>query len=102
VIWGSNLVWTNPQSWATTVIWGSDSIGTSYGDTVIRGSTGGVSPQNVAWKNLAGQTGAAGSTGANAVVRIPDVTARAVGFSWSCDERRVSVDARTGAFASAP
>ena len=38
------------------------------GDTVIWGSTGGVTPQNVAWKDLSGQTNATGATGANAVV----------------------------------
>jgi hypothetical protein len=63
VIWGSNLVWTNPQSWASTVIWGSNSIGQSNGTTVIWGSTAGLSPQNAAWKNLSGLIATAATTG---------------------------------------
>jgi serine protease AprX len=54
VIWGSSdLVWTNPQSWATAVIWGSDSIGTksaSDDEAVIWGSTSGMTEDNTAWK----------------------------------------------------
>jgi hypothetical protein len=42
VIWGSNVVWTDPQSWSTAVIWGSNSIGTTDGTAVIWGSTGGL------------------------------------------------------------
>jgi hypothetical protein len=31
------------------VVWGSDSIGTTNGDVVVWGSTGGMSPDTTAW-----------------------------------------------------
>jgi serine protease AprX len=52
VIWGSNVVWTDSQSWSTAVIWGSDAIGTTDGNAVIWGSTGGLNAQNAAWRDL--------------------------------------------------
>lgn len=58
VIWGSNVVWTDSQSWSTAVIWGSNSIGTSNGNAVIWGSTGGMTAQNAAWADLDGGTSA--------------------------------------------
>jgi hypothetical protein len=32
------------------VIWGSDAIGTTYGDAVIWGSTAGLTPETAAWR----------------------------------------------------
>jgi serine protease AprX len=52
VIWGSNVVWNDPQAWSNAVIWGSGSIGTTDGNAVIWGSTGGMTAQNTAWKDI--------------------------------------------------
>jgi hypothetical protein len=46
------VVWDDPSSWANTVIWGSNTIGVSNGETVIWGSTSGMSPATAAWSNL--------------------------------------------------
>jgi hypothetical protein len=54
VIWGSNIVWTDSQSWADTVIWGSDAVGHDYGSTVIWGSTNGLTASSAAWKDVNG------------------------------------------------
>jgi serine protease AprX len=52
VIWGSNVVWEDPQTWGNAVIWGAGSIGTTDGTAVIWGSTGGMTAQNTAWKDI--------------------------------------------------
>jgi serine protease AprX len=52
VIWGSNVVWEDPQTWGNAVIWGSGTIGTTDGTAVIWGSTGGMTAQNTAWKDI--------------------------------------------------
>ena len=72
VIWGSNTVWSDPQSWADTVIWGSDTVGTSSGKTVIWGSTSGATPDTIAFKNVQGSTTSTGSSvTANSVSKNP-------------------------------
>ena len=52
IIWGTNVVWTDPQSWADAIIWGTDTIGQSNGSAIIWGTTDGMNAQNTAWKNL--------------------------------------------------
>jgi serine protease AprX len=61
VIWGSNVVWEDPQTWGNAVIWGAGSIGTTDGTAVIWGSTGGMTAQNTAWKDI--EPTATGATG---------------------------------------
>jgi len=46
------LVWSDPHTWASGVIWGSDSMGTLNGEGVIWGSTDGMTAQTAAWTDL--------------------------------------------------
>ena len=52
IIWGTNVVWTDPQSWADAIIWGTDTIGQSNGSAIIWGTTSGMNARNTAWQNL--------------------------------------------------
>jgi serine protease AprX len=61
IIWGSNVVWSDPQSWSDAIIWGSSAVGQDNGSAIIWGSSAGMTPQNTAWKSLAGSTTATGS-----------------------------------------
>jgi hypothetical protein len=65
-VWGSNLVWTDPQSWANVVVWGSDSLGVMMGNVVVWGATGGLTAQTTAWGSLQG-TQSTGMVSVNSV-----------------------------------
>jgi serine protease AprX len=53
VIWGSHdVVWQNPSTWSTAVVWGPDSLGRLQGGTVIWGSTNGLTQDTVIWGSL--------------------------------------------------
>jgi subtilase family protein len=61
IIWGSSdLTWSDPQSWSDAIIWGSNYVGQDNGSAIIWGSSAGITPQNAAWKTLAGATTATG------------------------------------------
>jgi hypothetical protein len=66
VVWSSDVVRSDPQSWANVVVWGSDSLGVILGDVVVWGATGGMTPNSTAWGNLEGTQGS-GFAGANSV-----------------------------------
>jgi hypothetical protein len=48
------VVWDQPGTWASAVIWGSTTIGVSNGSAVIWGSSDGLEADTVAWKDLVG------------------------------------------------
>jgi serine protease AprX len=56
IMWGTNVVWTEPESWANSVVWGPETVGQANGDTIMWGTTNGMTAQNTAWKNLSGST----------------------------------------------
>jgi serine protease AprX len=49
---GTDVVWSNPESWANAIIWGTDHLGHDYGTAIIWGTTSGLSPNTIAWKNI--------------------------------------------------
>ena len=53
---GTNVVWTDPQTWANTIVWGSDAIGYDYGNVILWGTTGGLTAETTAWRDLGGGT----------------------------------------------
>jgi hypothetical protein len=55
-MWGTNVVWTEPESWANSVVWGPETVGQANGDTIMWGTTNGMTAQNAAWKNLSGSS----------------------------------------------
>jgi hypothetical protein len=52
------VVWTDPQSWANSTVWGADAIGQANGNTIMWGTTSGMTAQSTAWKPLIGSTAA--------------------------------------------
>lgn len=44
------MVFDQPGTWSNTVIWGSNTVGTSNGNTVIWGSNSGMTEDNVAFQ----------------------------------------------------
>jgi serine protease AprX len=56
IMWGTNVVWTEPESWANSVVWGPETVGQANGDTIMWGTTNGMTAQNAAWKNLSGSS----------------------------------------------
>ena len=56
ILWGTNVVWTDPQTWANTIVWGSDAIGYDYGNVILWGTTGGLTAETTAWRDLGGGT----------------------------------------------
>jgi serine protease AprX len=67
VVWGTDLVWTDPQSWANVVVWGTDVLGVIMGDVVVWGVTGGLTPETTAWAELEGVANSTGMVSANSV-----------------------------------
>jgi hypothetical protein len=55
-MWGTNVVWTQPESWANTVVWGNNTVGQSNGDTIMWGTTSGMNAQNASFKQLNGSS----------------------------------------------
>jgi hypothetical protein len=47
-----DFVWSDPQSWANVLIWGTEMIGITVGDVLIWGTTGGMTPNTTAWGDL--------------------------------------------------
>ncbi|HEX5474481.1 MAG TPA: S8 family peptidase [Vicinamibacterales bacterium] len=68
VVWGSDVVWTNPQAWADVVVWGSSEIGVSDGEVVVWGATTGLTPQSTAWGQLT-TSESTGMVASSAIVR---------------------------------
>jgi hypothetical protein len=50
----------DPQSWADAIVWGSGTIGYDYGTAIVWGSSGGLTAETIAWKDLSGATNASG------------------------------------------
>jgi hypothetical protein len=67
VVWGVDIVWTDPQSWADVVVWGVDVLGVIMGDVVVWGVTSGLSPETTAWGEIGGDTTGKGMVSANSV-----------------------------------
>jgi hypothetical protein len=53
------VVWTDPQSWANSIVWGSSAIGYDSGSSILWG-TSGPTPDTTAWKPLNGSTASSG------------------------------------------
>jgi serine protease AprX len=67
VVWGVDIVWTDPQSWADVVVWGVDNVGVTQGDVVVWGVTSGLSPETVAWGQIGSGTTSTGMVSANSI-----------------------------------
>jgi serine protease AprX len=67
VVWGTDLVWSDPQSWANVVVWGTDVLGVLMGDVVVWGVTTGLTPETTAWGELEGSAGSTGMVSAYSI-----------------------------------
>jgi serine protease AprX len=68
IIWGTDMVWLGAQAWTDTVVWGTDAIGVDNGNTVVWGTTGGLTPDTTAWKSLTDATSTTAGVSATALL----------------------------------